>query len=624
MLQALRKQASNWIIKILLGLLIMAFAIWGINDVFLGERDPAVAKVGGIKIPRSQHERALRDEMNRLRPVFGGRLDREAALRMGLADEVLNRLINRAAISLSIRDLGIAVTDEMINKHIRTQKQFLDSQGRFNRQQFFRALAVANISEGYYVTNLRERLATEQINQAITRNIPVPTVLVGAVTKFRSEQRTATTLLVPFEPLGKAREPRADELENYYKANKARFMAPEFKDLTFIHLDPDVLAKEISVPEKQIKTAYEERKEEFTRPARRKISQVVFKTKGDAEAVSAAVKAGKSLAQAAKEKDKTLKVVKLGWVEGKDLFSELTKPVFALKKGDTSAPLKTAAGWHVVTVEDLEKRIEKPFSEVRNTLRQDIARSQAIEDISRSVTDLEDNLAGGASIRSTASNLNVKAHRVTIDGRGRGQSGKAIKSLPKDSDFLRTVSETQEGETSQLGETQGDGFYILIVNKVIAPALKPLDQVRDLAKLLWKAERQSKATAKRAKSILERIKKGDKLAAIAKAERLEIKKSPPFTRLTHEAESGVPGALAEKLSALKSGEAAMAESEKGYVVGILTSISPAVGKQKSDIRKASVEEIRSGMASDLIDQLVDAFRKRTSITTYPDILKDRI
>ena len=137
-------------------------------------------------------------------------------------------------------------------------------------------------------------------------------------------------------------------------------------------------------------------------------------------------------------------------------------------------------------------------------------------------------------------------------------------------------------------------------------------------------EDQSKATAKRATRIVERIKKGDKLAAIAKAERLEIKKSPPFTRLTHEAESGVPGALAEKLSALKSGEAAMAESEKGYVVGILTSISPAVGKQKSDIRKASVEEIRSGMASDLIDQLVDAFRKRTSITTYPDILKDRI
>ena len=390
-------------------------------------------------------------------------------------------------------------------------------------------------------------------------------------------------------------------------------MAPEFRDVTFIHLAPELLAKEISVPEDQIKKSYDERIEEFTFPDRRKIAQVVFKSKAAAEAVAAAVKAGKSLAQAAREKDKTWKVVNLGWVEKRDLFRELAKPVFALKKGATSAPVKTGAGWHIVTVEDSEQGRDKPLSEVREALRMDIARSKALDDILTLVNDLQESLAGGVSIYSAAAKLNIKAHRLTIDARGRGRAGKAIKNLPGGGNFLRTVSQTQEGETSPLNETQDGGFYIFIVNKVIAPALKPLKEVRDLAIIFWKAEQQAKATEKRAKGILGRLKKGNKLAAIARAEKLEIKKSAPFTRLTHEAESGIPAALAEKLFSIKSGEAAMAKSEKGYVVGVLTSVCPAVGKQKGDIQKAALEEIRSGIASDLFEQLVAAFRKRVTI-----------
>ena len=217
MLQALRQQASNWIIKILLGLLIMAFAIWGINDVFLGERDPAVAKVGAVKIPRSEYERAFREERRRLQAAFGGQLDQEALNRMGLADQVLNALVNRAALNQSIGDMGIAVSDEMVNKHIRTQKQFQDSKGRFDRSRFFRALAVANISEGYYVAGLKEKLANDQINQSLTGNIPVPSALVGPVTKYRSEQRTAATLVVPFPPLSKGKEPIPADLETYFR-----------------------------------------------------------------------------------------------------------------------------------------------------------------------------------------------------------------------------------------------------------------------------------------------------------------------------------------------------------------------------------------------------------------------
>ena len=95
MLQALRRQTGSWIVKILLGFLILSFAVWGINDIFLGERDPVVAEVGGVKITSSQLNREFRRELARVSPIFGGRLDRGAVggIRLGVGVELHRRAV---------------------------------------------------------------------------------------------------------------------------------------------------------------------------------------------------------------------------------------------------------------------------------------------------------------------------------------------------------------------------------------------------------------------------------------------------------------------------------------------------------------------------------------------------
>ncbi len=624
MLQVLRDKSSSWVIKILLGLLIIAFAIWGINDVFLGEGDPAVAKVGSVKIPRSQADEALRNELNRLRPVLGT-IDREAAFRMGLANQVLTRLINRTAANIAARELGIVASDQMVNRNIRSDRRFQDESGYFSRTLFYQTLSNANMAEGFYVSSLKQSLPSEHLNRAISGNIPVPNALIDPLTRFRSEQRTARTVLVPPAPLGEAREPKKEELEAFYKANMSGFMAPEYRDVTFVHLDPTDLAKEVRVADEKIKESYEQRIDEFTLRERRKVAQVVFRTEAAATAAAATIKSGKSLAEAAKEKGKTLKVVKLGWVERRDLFTDLAKPVFALRKGETSGVLKSPLGWHIITIEDSEKGRVKPLSEVREQVRASLAAGEAQNSIFALANQLEDSLAAGADVKAAAARLNVKAVNVpALDRQGLGRDGKAVGKLPLGGNFLRTAFEVADGEISTLHETQGGGFYILIVNKVTPPKIKPLEQVRGTAVMAWKAERLAKAASKRAKAIVARLKKGDKLDAIAKDEKLEVKTSPVFTRLTHEARSGVPAALADKLFSLKVAEAAMAESAKGYVVGVLASVSPGSGKEKTAVKQGTLRETRQGLAADLSEQLVDAFRQRVTIKTYPDLLRDRI
>ncbi len=624
MLQVLREKASSWIIKILLGLLIIAFAIWGINDVFLGERDPAVAKVGNIKIARSQTDEALRNELNRLRPVLGN-IDRETAIRMGLANQVLTRLINRAAVNQAANELGIVASDQMVNRNIRSDTKFQDKDGKFNRTLFYQALTNANMAEGYYVSSLKEGLPAEHLNRAIAANIPVPKALIGPLTRFRSEQRTARTLLIPPPPHSTIPEPKKDELDTFYGANKLGFMAPEYRDVTFVHLDPTELAKEVRVAEEKIKEGYAQRIDEFTLRDRRKVAQVVFRSEAAASAAAAAIKAGKKLAEVAKEKGKTLKVVNLGWVEQKDLFTDLAKPVFALKKGETSGVLKSPLGWHIVTIEDFEEGRVKPLSEVRAQVRGALAANEAQNSIFALANQLEDALASGADIKTAAARLNVKAINIrALDRQGLGPNGKGAGKIPVGSNFLRTTFEVVDGETSTLNETQAGGFFILIVNKITKPKIKPLSDVRGIAINAWKAEQQAKAASARAKAIIARLKKGDKLEAIAKEEKLELKTSPTFTRLTHEAQSGVPAALSEKLFTLKVGDSAMAESANGFVIGVLKTVSAGSGKEKTAIEKGTQGEIRQGLAADLSAQLIEAFRKRFTIKTYPELLRDRL
>jgi peptidyl-prolyl cis-trans isomerase D len=513
----------------------------------------------------------------------------------------------------------------MVNRNIRSDPRFLDQSGKFSRSRFFQTLSTANMAEGFYVSTLKQSLPSEHLNRAVSGNIPVPKALIDPLTKFRSEQRTARTVLVPPEPLGKAQEPKKEAIDAYYKANKSSFMAPEYRDVTFVHLDPAELAKEVRVAEEKIKESYAQRIDEFTLRDRRKVAQVVFRTEAAATTAAAAIKAGKSLAEVAKEKGKTLKVVKLGWVERKDLFTDLATPVFALKKGTTSGVLKSPLGWHIVTIEDSEKGRVKPLSEVREIVRAGLAAEEAQNSIFKLAQDLEDSLAGGADINAAAAKLNVKAVNVpALDRQGLGRDGKAVANLPIGGNFLRTASEVADGETSTLMETQGGGFYILVVNKVTPPKVKPLGEVRSTAVMAWKAEQQAQGASKRAKAIVARLKKGHKLDAIAKDEKLEVKTSPLFTRLTHEAQSGVPAALTEKLFALKVGEAAIAESAKGYVVGVLASVSAGAGDEKTAVEKDLLQEIRQGLAADLSEQLVKAFRQRFTIKTYPNLLRDRL
>ena len=221
--------------------------------------------------------------------------------------------------------------------------------------------------------------------------------------KHRQEQRSADVVLVKKDTVSDVPAPSEDEVRSYYTDNINNFMAPEYRQLTLLHITPADVAENIDVPLEKIEDAFSERQGEFKKPGRRTVEQMVFTTEDEAKTASDAMAAGKSFADVAKdvlglEKDALL----LGDVTKDELPEELRDAVFALDKDGISAPVQSVLGWHIVHVVDAVKEVNPAFDDVKEVLRKDLALEMAGEELFGLSNDIEDALGGGASIEDAA------------------------------------------------------------------------------------------------------------------------------------------------------------------------------------------------------------------------------
>lgn len=623
MLQSLRQHASSWIVKILFAFLILSFGLWGINDIFLGERDPAVAKVAGTKITVNQLGEAVRQESARFAPLFGGALDRDQMRQLGLIDRALDRLVDGAVYANATRDFGLLVNDELIRRHIRNERAFHDARGEFDRNLFRQVLSQNALTEESYIAGLRRDLPTSQLIGAITASTPAPINVLEALHRFREEGRVAEIIMVPASESATPPVPDDATIAEFYKADIERYMSPEMRTISYVLIDPAALAADTTVPDEALKAEYDARINEFTVRERRDVDQAVLQSEAEAKKAADLVAQGKPLAEAVKEANPSSSVVQLGMVEKADLIPEIADAAFALKAGQQSAPIKSPLGWHIIVVNSIEEGQVKSFDELRDQLRKDIIQHRAADEAHNVAIRLEDALAAGARLEDAATQIGTKLVRLPpIDANGLTADGKPAPDLIQDLRFMRTAFGTPQGQESQLLELPQNRFAMIYVDQITPPAAKPLEQVKDDVIANWQEQQRMDGARKRAEAIVERINKGESPAAVAEAEKLTIKTTPAFTRASHDSESGLPEALKAQLFDLKPGAAAASEANDGYVVGVVKEIKPAP-PLPTEARDELSAQISRAIGEDLLDQLTVALRGLYSVEVQRDIIESR-
>ena len=264
---------------------------------------------------------------------------------------------------------------------------------------------------------------------------------------------------------------------------------------------------EIEISEAEIKTAYEDRIDEFTTPEQRRVRQMVFDDVAAANTAFERVSAGEDFAAVAEdllgwsETD-----TQLGLVTRRDLDDTLAESVFATAAGEFTGPVESAFGIHVLAIDEIVAGGEADLADVRDAIRQTLQSESAIDLIFEKANVLEDLVASGATIDEAIGQVGGAAVTlIDIDRRGNDIDGTAYAGdgadLAADSLVVEAVWSGDIGTPGVIQEGAEDMFFIVEVTGETDPRARDLDEVRNRAVTDWKLVEAIKAARAEAEAI---------------------------------------------------------------------------------------------------------------------------
>ncbi|WP_207458479.1 SurA N-terminal domain-containing protein [Azospirillum sp. SYSU D00513] len=616
MLQLIRGFAGSWVTKILFVLLILSFGAWGIGDMTTAGTSSTVAKVGDKPVDRAELDLEFRRQVERLRPMVGGSLTLEQARQFGLLDQSLSTLVQRALYDQVARDLGIVVSDEVIRQRIADEPAFRNPQGQFDPEQFRTVLRNNQLTEDAYVSIMRREIARELAVAGVLSGVSAPKPLTEALYRHRAEKRVAEVITLPNAVVGDVGTPDDAAVQKYYDDHQVRFTAPEYRALTVARLSPEEVAKDIPVSDEELRAAYTEREDEFGTPERRSIQMVLADDEALARRIAEAAKT-KGLAEAAKEAG--VEPIALDNVARNEL-PELGDAAFALDSGAVSEPIKTALGWHVLGVTEVQPGSSKSFEEVRDELLATLKREKAVDSVYSIANGADDQLASGAPLEEVAQSKGLTLVKIpAVDNSGQTPEGKAAEGVPNLAEILPAAFQQASGTTSNLTEGTGNAFYAVRVDGITPAAPKPLDQVRAEVVAAWQGEERAKRAAAKAEELANRLKQepGAAIETVAAEAGGVLSVTAPFTRDARAVET-LPGDLVRRLFAAKPGEVVTGSGPQVQTVARLKEVIPA-DPAAPGAEIAPVEAtVSQGLEGDIVAQLGAALQQDYPVEVYRD------
>jgi peptidyl-prolyl cis-trans isomerase D len=613
MLNVLRQKAGSWVVKVLLLLLVVSFAIWGIGDVFFGGvQNPTVAKVGSSEISAGELSEAFNRSLNALQRRLGGNIDREQAIQLGLMQQALQELIGRRLVDLEARDMGITVADETLRQLITGDPAF-QTGGQFDRARFEQLLMANGMSEQGYLASLRQDLTRSTLTGSIAGAVAAPAALVDAIYRYRNEQRQGRHVPIRAGTITDLPAPGDEDLTAYLAEHEAEFTTPEYRQLTFVTMQAEDLLDEVALGEGVVEAEYEARIDSYRTPEQRTVTQLLAADRETADQAAGQVGSGASLAEAAAAlAGDGVSVDQLGVVTRGDLPPATADAIFALAEGEISQPFESPFGWHLFEVGAIEPEEVVAFAEARDELARELALNEARERLPAFAVQLDDELAAGASLADAAAAVGLEAHTVAaLDARGNAPDGARPATVPDWPEFRERAFTTPDGEMTLLEETDEGGYFVLHVDAVTPPRVQSLDEVRAQVVEGWQAERRRALARERASALLTRLRDGVALDALAAEEGLSVTPVGPLKRDAAGSAQGVNRDVVRALFATPPGEVAeeVVALGDGFTVVATDAVIAADPGADPAALEALAAELEDDMRVDLLAQFEAQLRR---------------
>jgi len=524
-LDTLRKGAARTLGLILVGLLVVSFAVWGIADIFTGYGRQTLIQVGDTEINQQDYLRAQQEVLRSMSQQAGRSLSIQEARALGLDTRVLERLIGGAAVDTHAKHLGLGISDDALLAQIMKDPAFQDPTGNFSPIAFQQVLRNMGLSEGGYLYSLREQNLRRQLLTTVGDIVNSPLVLIDALNRYNEERRVLRYALVPDSAAGDVGSPTEEQLKTYYDNHQAKFTQPEYRKLGILAVTPDTVKDQVNITEADLKAVYEAKKDTLGNPERRHLQQIAFPDMEAAQSAYDKIKAGTDFVEVAKEQGLSESDIDLGTVARGDLADpEIADKAFALQANEVSEPVTGKLGSVVlVRVIKIEPGKIPTFEEAKADLEKEMLKDRASGAIFDMHDRIEDELGAGSTLAETAAKLKLDYLVIDqVDRDGRKPDGSAV-TLPAQKDVLNAAFATDTGIENDPIDARDEGVIWYEVLGVTPEQLKPFDQVRSDVEKDWRVEEIRNQVAKLAQEFITALRGGSKtLEDVAKEVGTEV------------------------------------------------------------------------------------------------------
>ena len=537
MLMAIRDRVMGFVGWLLLGLLFVAFAFFGLNSYFTSNAKTYAADVNGVEITIPEYQRAYQQLRNRMRTMMGEAYNPAMIDEDALKKSALQQLIREQLILQEAGDDGFAVSKQLVAAQINAVSAFKGDDGTFSVEKYRRVLQLQGMSPAEFEWRLSRELMANQVTNGIVLTAGVSRQDLENIYRLQTQQRRFSYLELPLQQSAAEVKVSDSDIEKYYTEHASDFMSPERVKIQYLELKADQLQVSDVPDDQALHALYDEHSDRYVTPEERRARHILVslppdagedaerKAREKAESLLARLEKGESFEELAKEaSDDPVSASKggdLGFFSRGVMTPEFETAAFALEKGGRSGIVKSAFGFHIIEVTDIKPQHTRPFDEVRDELvkeyqaqeRGDLFSDKA-ETLANLTFEQPDSLQGAAD----ALGLEVKTSDwlTKEGGPGIGQNETVVNAA-----FQEDVLEA--GNNSEPVEL-GDNHLVVLRILEHQPAEKqPLESVKDKVTAEVSDAKARELASARGDSLLKELRSGTPLADIASAQKLKVR-----------------------------------------------------------------------------------------------------
>ena len=522
MLQFFRSGFSKYFMTALFVVLISSFVLWGgAGDVFR-QAASQVAIVGERNVTQNDFQNSFNYRMQRL-TARNSEYTKEMAIRQGLGILVENTLVRTASLDEAASRLGLRITDKGLVDYIKNVPALSDNFGNFNRFAFQNMAREQGKTEKQFETLIRKEMIRSELIKTLTDGIKVPTAFQIAVFRLNNEKRSADVVQIIPANIKNIAKITDKDLKKYYDENSSRYMSPEFRTFSYIHIAADNFLNDVTVTDEQVNELYQSRLSDYTTTEKRSVKIMMFDDEAKAGEAAAELSSGKDFDAVNLKLTETTADESLNNAqeqsETEEFFGkESADFIFSSKKGAVSKVINTEFGYRIFKIVKIELGQITPLKDVRITLEIEVRKTKAAEILYNKHAEITESIADGNTVKEIAQALKLPIKKISgTNIYGLNKDQKPVQNLPAISEFLTTAFDVLTGDDAEIySSTDESQYYMISMEDVTDEAIKPLEDVKEQVKLALEFSIGDKKADEISKEILAKVTGGKKLSEIIK------------------------------------------------------------------------------------------------------------